>query len=34
MTQLGEKYLSYTKEEQKWILDYLSTGKGTIRNDH
>ena len=34
MTQLGEKYLSCTKEEQKWILDYLSTGKGTIRNDH
>ena len=23
-------YLTCTEEEQKWILNYLSTGKGTI----
>ena len=28
--KLAKKYLSCTEEEQKWILDYQSTGKGTI----
>ena len=28
--KLSKKYLSCTEEEQKWILNYLSTGKGTI----
>ena len=28
--KLSKKYLKCTEEEQKWILNYLSTGKGTI----
>ena len=27
--RLAKKHLSCTEEEQKWVLDYLSTGKGT-----
>ena len=28
--RLAKKHLSCTEEEQKWVLDYLSTGKATI----
>ena len=27
---LSKKFNSCTKEDQKWVLDYLSTGKGTM----
>ena len=27
---LSKRILSRTKEEKKWVLDYLSSGKGTI----
>ena len=27
---LAKNFSSCTKEEQKWVLNYLSTGKGTI----
>ena len=27
---LSQKFNSCTKEDQEWVLDYLSTGKGTI----
>ena len=29
-SELAKKYLSCTEENQKWILIYLSMGKGTI----
>ena len=28
--KLAKNYLACTEEEQKWILNYVSTGKGTI----
>ena len=28
--KLYKKFLSCSEEEQKWVLNYLSTGKGTI----
>ena len=30
---LCQKFNSCTKEDQEWILNYLSTGKGTIPNE-
>ena len=28
--ELSKNYLSCTEEEQTWVIDYLSTRKGTI----
>ena len=28
--KLSEKVLLWSEEKQKWVLNYLSTGKGTI----
>ena len=29
-SKLSKKFLLYSKEEQKWVLNYLLTEKGTI----
>lgn len=31
--KLAKKYLSCTMEKQKWVLNYLSMGKGTIPHE-
>lgn len=27
---MNQKFLSYSQTDQEWVLDYLSSGKGTI----